>query len=309
MKDLIDKAVALLKAGEPIVIPTETVYGLAADAQNDEAIKKIYEIKNRPKFNPLIAHYAKIEEIEKDVLLDPRAKKILKAFSPGPITLVLNKKPNCRISKLASANLTTVAVRIPNKEITFKILDKFQGPVVAPSANISTQLSPTTKEHVEKTLGDKVKLIIDGGETEHGLESTILDLSSKKAVLLRFGTITSQDLESVLGEKIHLKDEDGKIKAPGMLLKHYSPKCKLRLSTHNPGENEALLAIGEDNIPSGFKEVINLSPKKDLAQIAKNLFAAIHSLEEKNYDSIAVMPIPNTGIGLAINDRLQRAAS
>jgi L-threonylcarbamoyladenylate synthase len=308
MQDLIDKAVSLLKAGEPIVLPTETVYGLAVDAQNEAAVKKVYQIKNRPAINPLISHYAKIEELEKDVILDERALKILKAFSPGPITLVLNKKPNSRISKLATAGLETAAVRIPNKEITLKILEKFAAPVAAPSANLSTELSPTKKEHVEKSLGKKVLFIIDGNETEHGLESTILDLSSSKATILRFGTITSQELEKVLGEEIYLKDHDGKIKAPGMMLKHYAPKCKIRLVTVSPGKNEALLAFGETNIPTGFKEVINLSPKQDLAEAAKKLFSSIHELEEKNYDSIAVMPIPNEGIGIAINDRLKRAA-
>jgi L-threonylcarbamoyladenylate synthase len=308
MDPLIEKALLLLESGEPIVLPTETVYGIAVDAQNKDAVKKIYEIKNRPEFNPLISHYAEIEEIKKDVELDSRALKILEHFSPGPITLVLNKKINSRISDLASAGLKTAAVRIPNQEITLKILREFKGPVAAPSANLSTELSPTKKEHVEKSLGNKVKLIIDGDQTEHGIESTILDLSTDKAVILRFGTITSQELEKVLGGKVYLKSSDGQIKAPGMLLRHYAPKCKLRLETSEPQINEALLAFGETNIPKGFKEVINLSPKMDLAQVAKNLFSSIHTLEEKGYDSIAVMPIPNEGIGLAINDRLQRAA-
>lgn len=309
MDHLIEKALALLESGETIVLPTETVYGLAASAQNEEAIKKIYKIKNRPSFNPLISHYAEISEIEKDVYLDSKAKKLLEHFSPGPLTLVLNKKKNSRICDLATANLNTAAVRIPDNEITLEILKQFKGPVAAPSANYSTELSPTKKEHVEKSLGDKVSLIIDGMQAEHGIESTILDLSTNKAVILRFGTITSQDLEEVLGQKIYLKDDDGNIKAPGMLLRHYAPKCKLRLSTESPHENEALLAFGEKNIPQGFKEIKNLSSREDLAEVAKNLFSYIHELEEKGYESIAVMKIPNQGIGIAINDRLKRASN
>lgn len=309
MMDLVEQAVTLLKQGEAIVLPTETVYGLAADASNESALKKVYQIKNRPSFNPLISHYADIEEIKKDVNLDSRAIKIFEHFSPGPITVVLNKTTNSRISHLATAGLKTAAVRIPNKKITLEILKKFAGPIAAPSANISTQLSPTNKSHVEKSLGKQVRLIIDGGEAEHGLESTIIDLSTTKAILLRFGTITSQEIEEIIKEEVFFKDDDGIIKAPGMMLKHYSPKCKLRLNTTNPQDNEALLAFGEDLIPTGFAETINLSAKKDLAEVAKNLFKSIHELEDKNYDSIAVMPIPNIGIGLAINDRLKRASN
>jgi L-threonylcarbamoyladenylate synthase len=309
MQDQIEKAVKFLKSGETVVLPTETVYGLAADASNPEAIKKVYAIKNRPSFNPLISHYASISEIEKDVELNAKARKLLNAFSPGPLTLVLNKSTNTRICELATAGLKTAAVRIPNKEITLKILEKFAGPIAAPSANLSTELSPTKKQHVEKSLGEKVELIIDGGETEHGLESTIIDLTSEKVILLRFGTITSQDVSELLQEEVYLKDQAGKIKAPGMMLKHYSPKCKLRLDCIEAKDNEALLAVGSENIPGGFKEVINLSEKNDLAEIAKNLFKSIHELEDKGYESIAVMPIKNEGIGLAINDRLKRAAS
>jgi L-threonylcarbamoyladenylate synthase len=309
MINLVDQAITLLKQGEAIVLPTETVYGLAADASNESALKKIYQIKNRPSFNPLISHYADIEEIRKDVILDSRAMKLFEHFSPGPITVVLNKSSNSRISDIATAGLKTAAVRIPNKKITLEILKGFAGPIAAPSANLSTQLSPTKKSHVEKSLGNQVELIIDGGEAEHGLESTIIDLSSSKAVLLRFGTITSQEIEEIIQEQVFLKDDNGIIKAPGMMLKHYSPKCKLRLDTLNPQKNEALLAFGENQIPTGFTEIINLSPKKDLAEVAKNLFKSIHELEDKNYDSIAVMPIPKVGIGLAINDRLERASN
>mgnify|MGYP001264250864 CR=1 FL=1 len=309
MQNLIEKALKKLEKGELVVLPTETVYGLGAAAQNEDAIKKIYELKQRPKFNPLISHYAEISEIQKDVILDDRALRLLEKFSPGPLTLVLNKTENSRISSLASAGLKTAAIRIPNHPITLEILKQFAAPIAAPSANLSTTLSPTKKEHVEKSFSQDDLLIIDGGEAKHGLESTILDLSSDKAVILRFGTITSQELEKVLDEKVFLKDEDGEIKAPGSLLKHYSPKCKLRLSCDQPQENEALLAFGTENIPDGFSEVVNLSPKKDLAEVAQKLFSSIHYLEEKAYASIAVMPIPKLGIGLAINDRLERAAS
>jgi L-threonylcarbamoyladenylate synthase len=310
MHNEIEQAVKELRQGQLVIIPTETVYGLAADASNEVAIKKIFALKNRPHFNPLISHYADIAEIEKDVYVDARAQKILKHLSPGPITLVLKKKDSSRISALATAGLDTAAVRIPRHKTTLEILRKFQGPIAAPSANLSTQLSPTKVEHAQKAFAGKVNLIIDGDASSEGLESTILDLTSSKAIILRFGTYTSQEIENVLEEKIFLHDNKGEIKAPGMLLKHYSPaKSKLRMSTDSAQENEALLAFGVDDIPTGFSEILNLSPSKDLAQAAKNLFSYIHHLEEKGFSSIAVMPIPNEGIGIAINDKLKRASA
>lgn len=307
MQEIVDKAISYLNSAKPFVMPTETVYGLAVDAQNELAVQEVYKIKNRPKLNPLISHYADIEEIKKDVELDQRAIDIFSKLSPGPITLVLNKTKNSRISNLVSAGLNTAAVRIPDCEITLEILRKFKAPVAAPSANLSTELSPTQKEHVEKSLAGKVDFIIDAGKTKCGLESTILDLSSKKAVILRFGTITSQEIEAVINEEVYLKDDEGKLKAPGMMLKHYAPKTPLRMNAVEAGENEALIAFGEVDLKNGFKEVINISPSGDLAQAASNLFSVIHQLDDKAYDSIAVVTIPAIGIGLAINDRLKRA--
>ena len=303
----VELAVSYLKAGKVIALPTETVYGLAAASQNEAAIDKIYELKSRPNFNPLISHYANISEIAKDVELDNRAEKLLKHFSPGPLTLVLNKKTQSRISAKCSANLKTAAVRIPNNKKTLTILEKFAAPVAAPSANISGKLSPTSKTHVETYFKDSIPLIVDGGDSQIGLESTILDLSSDKAILLRYGYITSQEIEKVLGETVFLKDESGEIKAPGMLLRHYAPKCKLRTNDGNAQSNEALISFGKTQTTPGFQEVINLSENGDLAQAAQNLFSSIFKLEQKNYTSIAIDPIPNEGIGLAINDRLSRA--
>ena len=303
----VELAISYLQAGEVIALPTETVYGLAAASSNEAAIEKIYDLKQRPSFNPLISHYASIDEIAKDVELDSRAEKLLKHFSPGPLTLILNKKSNSRISAKASANLKTAAVRIPNNPKTLEILEKFAAPVAAPSANISGKLSPTSKNHVEAYFKDSLPLIIDGGNSQIGLESTILDLSSDKAVLLRYGYITSQAIEAVLEETVFFKDESGEIKAPGMLLKHYAPKCKLRANDGKAQDNEALISFGKTQLSTGFQETINLSESGDLAQAAQNLFASIFRLEQKDYQSIAIDPIPNEGIGLAINDRLSRA--
>lgn len=305
------KALDCLKKGELVILPTETVYGIAADAQNEEAVKKIFKAKNRPDFNPLISHYAEVSEIDKDVVLDSRARKLLEKFSPGPLTLVLNKKENSRISDLVSSGLKTAAVRIPEKELSLELLKSFAAPVAAPSANLSTELSPTQIEHLNPKLLDQVSLVLDQGPCEHGIESTIVDLSTDKVIVLRFGSITSQEIEETLGEKVFLKDDSGEVKAPGSLLKHYAPKTKLRLNSKEAlSENDALLAFGEPGSNTqAFQKVINLSPKADLAEAARNLFASLHSLDKEAFQSIAVMPIPEQGLGLAINDKLIKAAS
>lgn len=303
----ISKAVELILKGELVAFPTETVYGLGAMASNETAVAKIFKTKNRPDFNPLISHYSNIDAIKLDVEFNLLASKLAEKFWPGPLTLVLNKTPNSRISGLASANLSTAAVRIPSHPIAIALLEQVKLPVVAPSANPSTRVSPVSAEHVERLLGDKSIYILDGGSSQIGLESTVIDLSTGHPRLLRYGGTNLSAIESVIGP-IEIANEFSDIRSPGMMLKHYSPLCPLRLDYQNPKPGEALIAFGPGPIPEGFAAVINISPSSNLDEAASNLFAALHRLEAQNASGIAVMPIPTEGIGLAINDRLIRAA-
>ncbi len=296
-----------LKKGELVAMPTETVYGLACDATNVRAVKKIYQTKNRPNLNPLIAHYSDLDELAKDVILNEKAIILAKKFWGGPLTLVLKKSKNCRIVNEALAGLDTVAVRIPAHKIAQEFLSYCNFPVVAPSANISGKLSPVSASHVAKTLGNSIKWILDGGSSIKGIESTIIDLSNNSPTLLRAGSITIDEISKALNLEINLSKSDIAL-APGMKYPHYKPTCKIRLNIDNPTYNEGLLAFGLDNIPSGYKHILNLSPSANLEEAARNLFDFLHKLEDLKVERISVMPIPNQGIGVAINDKLQKAA-
>lgn len=304
----IEEAVKLLRLGELVAFPTETVYGLGAIANNEMAVAKIFATKNRPNFNPLISHYADINEIQMDVEFNPQALKLAEKFWPGPLTLVLNKKPNSRISKLASAGLNTAAVRIPSHPTALALLREIKLPIVAPSANPSTRVSPVSAEHVERLFSNKDIYILDGGRSQIGLESTVIDLSTETPCLLRYGGTALNTIEDLIGT-ITIANKNSEIKAPGMSLQHYAPTCPLRLDYINPKAGEALIAFGSGALPEGFTTVINISPSADLNEAASNLFAAIHNLESQSVSGIAVMPIPTEGLGIAINDRLQRAAN
>jgi L-threonylcarbamoyladenylate synthase len=297
----------LLKSGQLVAIPTETVYGLGANALDDQAVARIYELKKRPQFNPLIIHFCDVEQVSQHVILNDTALKLAKAFWPGPITLVLPRKDSSAISLLASAGLDTLAVRIPSHPVSLDLLKQAQVPVAAPSANPSQALSPTTAEHVLSAFQDNEKLtmILDGGSCEVGLESTIIDLSEVTPVILRPGAITADAISQVIGKTIEsVTEATHKPKAPGMLHRHYAPNIPLRLNATEANTNEVLLAFGL-HAPT---HSLNLSSSGDLTEAAANLFKMLRLLDQPQYQGIAVMPIPKEGIGVAINNRLERAS-
>lgn len=305
----IAEACRLLREGQVIGMPTETVYGLAADATRDDAIARIFEVKNRPTFNPLIIHVASAVQAMMLVEMTLEAHSLMELFWPGPLTLVLNRKKDCPISLLASAGLDTLAIRCPSHPVAGRLIQEFGRPLAAPSANRSKEISPTSAEDVAYSLGDHVPLIVDGGHCEFGLESTILDLSGSIPILLRPGSILIESLEAIAGT-IHQVKREGSIplaiKAPGMMHRHYAPHRPLRLNAKDCKEGEALLGFG----PAGSLPVkLNLSPTGDLTEAAANLFRMLRQLDQDPYTGIAVMPIPIYGLGMAINDRLQRASA
>lgn len=302
----IKKAAEKLKNGGLVAFPTETVYGLGADATQDSAVAGIFEAKGRPQFNPLIVHFADIKDAETEVEFNNKARELAKVFCPGSLTMILPRKENSRVSYLCSAGLDSIAVRVPNHKVARCLIKELGCPIAAPSANRSGSLSPTDAQHVLKSLGEKAGMILDGGRTEVGLESTVVDMTGDIPALLRPGFITKEDLEKIIGDiKVEIEAVDNNPKSPGQLLKHYAPDTSVRLNAVNVGDDEALLAFG--NVDCG-KNGLNLSPSGDLHEAAANLFAMLHQLDKGGYKAIAVMPIPNHGLGLAINDRLKRAA-
>lgn len=309
--DLI-KAADLIKQGELIAFPTETIYGLGADATNETAVRRVFHAKGRPNFNPLIAHVSSIEMAKTIAEIDDRAMRLIMLFWPGPLTLILKKKPNTVCDAL-TAGLDTVAVRMPANDVALKLIENAGVPIAAPSANKSGCPSPTEARHVIRSFdNDMVSGVVNGGRTKIGLESTILDLTSENPEILRHGFITAEDIQNKLLMKVEestTPDKKGKVKSPGQLLRHYAPSLPVRLNVkYHVKQNEALIAFGKTRLKA--KRVINLSPTKDLKEAAHNLFAALIELDEKDlYSGIAVMPIPNKGIGVAINDKLKRASS
>ncbi len=299
----IEKAAQHLKEGNLIALPTETVYGLAADATNDIAVAKIYELKNRPTFNPLIVHSYSPKALQEFVEWNNTAEALAQRFWPGPLTMVLPMKKDAPISLLCTAGLETLAVRVPSNPIAQKVLENLGKPVAAPSANPSGHVSPTQAEHVHLDFPDL--FILEGGDSSVGLESTILDLTQEPIQLLRPGQITQQNVEAITGSLATYKGAS--IKAPGMMKSHYAPKHKLRLNIIDPKADEAYLAFGKTQVNNLY--TLNLSTSKNLTEAAANLFKMLRQLDSSPCLGIAVAPIPNHGIGEAINDRLQRAAA
>lgn len=297
-----------LRAGGLVAIPTETVYGLAADATNDRAVARIFEAKGRPHFNPLIVHYASRDDVARDVVVSAVAARLAERFWPGPLTLVLPRRPDGRISLLASAGLDTLAVRIPDHAVARAVIEACGRPLAAPSANRSGEVSPTTADHVSASLGRSVDLIIDGGPCRVGIESTVLDVTGPAPSILRPGGVPREALEALLGPVV---EEDGAVeerpRSPGQLLGHYRTARPLRLDAREASGDEALLAFGP-RVPHGARATLNLSPTGDLVEAAANLFAMLRALDRPDHMTIAVMPVPDTGLGRAINDRLRRAA-
>jgi L-threonylcarbamoyladenylate synthase len=304
--ETIGDAAHALARGEIVAFPTETVYGLGANALDARAVAKIFAAKERPRFNPLIVHVLGIEEANSYGTVSDTAHKLAEAFWPGPLSLVLNKRPGCKIADLVSAGLDTVALRAPAHPVARALLAEAQLPIAAPSANRSGRLSPTTAAHVEAELGDIPAMMLDAGPSPLGLESTVVSLAGEKATLLRLGAVARETIETVLGEKLVEAKSDAPISSPGQLATHYAPDTKLRLGATSVGSNEALLAFGP-RVPNGAIATINLSSSGDLSEAAARLFGALRELDQSGADSIAVMPIPNRGLGEAINDRLQRA--
>ena len=303
------RAAALLRAGGLVAFPTETVYGLGANAGSDAAVAGIFAAKDRPQFNPLIVHFTGAEAAAAEVVFDERARRVAAAFWPGPLTLVLPRRPESRLSLLCSAGLDSQAVRVPAHAVAQRLLAEVGLPLAAPSANASGRISPTTAAHVAASLGARVPMILDGGPCDIGLESTVLDLSGPDAAILRPGAISAQDLTPILDKVTREGEGDpGGLRGPGMMVSHYAPGHPVRLEATEVAADEALLAFGPE-VPAGAAETLNLSPAGDLKEAAANLFAYLHRLDALPVRAIAVMPIPADGLGTAINDRLKRAAA
>ena len=305
----------VLAAGGLVAFPTETVYGLGADATNGEAIARLYDAKGRPAFNPLIAHVADLSAAKELVTFGDAAAALAAAFWPGPLTLVLPKAATCPVAQLVSAGLDTLAVRVPDHPVARAILKVFGGPVAAPSANRSGHVSPTTAAHVLADLGGRINLIVDGGPTPVGVESTIVACLGEPT-LLRPGGLPRAAIERVLKRKLAAAppagaDNDAAPLSPGMLATHYAPRTRLRLHAERAEPGEALLAFGPVSPADAAraKTVLNLSPRGDLIEAAANLFSHLRALDSVGASAIAVVPVPGDGLGEAINDRLARATA
>ncbi len=307
-------AARALAEGGLVAFPTETVYGLGADAANARAVARLFAAKDRPSFNPLISHVADLAQARRLARFDPAAARLAAAFWPGPLTLVLPKSDDCPVSELATAGLDTIAVRMPDHPVAREILAAFAGPVVAPSANRSGRLSPTSAAHVLADLEGRIDLLIDGGPTQVGIESTVVACLDATAFLLRPGGLPRSRIEALLGFELTdppQADAGASPAAPGMLGSHYAPKARLRLEARAVEPGEALLAFGPA-LASGAEHaaaVLNLSPAGDLVEAAANLFSHLRALDVAGVASIAAMPVPHADIGEAINDRLARAAA
>ena len=305
----IKEAAGVLRAGGLAAFPTETVYGLGARADDPKAVASLYAAKGRPSFNPLIAHVADIERAQRIGIFSRSALALAETFWPGPLTLVVKARANDAVCELARAGLDTVAIRVPSHAVAQSLLSKVDFPIVAPSANRSGHVSPTTAEHVADDLRGKIDIILDGGASMGGIESTIVDLSESSPRLLRSGIIARDDIERYTGPLAAA--EKGKVSAPGMMASHYAPRARMRLDVKQIESGEALLAYGS-NLPSNAAnahKVLNLSPRGDLTEAASNLYAYLRELDASGASAIAVAPIPSEGLGEAIRDRLERAAA
>lgn len=305
----IAQAAERLRAGRLVAFPTETVYGLGADATNGEAVAGIFAAKNRPRFNPLIVHVPDMAAAERLVVFCDVSRALAAAFWPGALTLVLPKRPGCPVADLTTAGLDTLAIRVPSHPLATRILRAAGVPVAAPSANRSGHVSATEAAHVAADLANDDVLILDGGATPLGVESTVATVIDGRVVLLRPGGVTAEAIEQVTGQLMDRAVPRGaRPTSPGQLASHYAPRAMLRLRATSVSPSEALLAFGPD-VPQHAGPIVNLSPRGDLKEAAANLFAALRTLDASGAATIAAMPIPHEGLGVAINDRLQRAAA
>jgi L-threonylcarbamoyladenylate synthase len=301
----VQDAAALLRAGRLCAFPTETVYGLGADATNADAVLAIYETKGRPRFNPLIVHCADLAMAERFASFSPLARRLAETFWPGPLSLVLPLRQGHGLSDIVTAGLETVALRVPDHPLALDLLRATDRPLAAPSANPSGKLSPTTAEQVRKGFAGRVP-VLDGGPCKRGVESTIVAVDGERLIQLRAGALAREDIEKRLGVTVERAAESAAISAPGMLLSHYAPNAHMRLDTE-PRPGEGWLAFGPAGTFAGPTR--NLSEAGDLHEAARNLFSMLHELDAAGATTIAVAPIPETGLGEAINDRLRRAAA
>lgn len=302
----IARATAILRAGGLVGLPTETVYGLAANAANDDAVARIFAAKRRPRFNPLIVHVRDLDHAHKLASFSEAAESLADTFWPGPLTLVLPRLADSRVSLLASAGLDTVALRAPAHPIAQRLLEQSQLALAAPSANRSGEVSPTTAPHVAQSFSADLELILDAGRTALGIESTIVGFDDAGALLLRPGALPRESIETRIGPL--REPATGAITSPGRLQNHYAPRTPLRLDAGDAEEDEALLAFGM-NVATRARAMRNLSPGGDLREAAANLFAMLRELDAAGCARIAVMTVPPHGLGEAINDRLRRAAA
>ena len=299
------KAKKSIENNNIIAMPTETVYGLAGNAYSEKSVKKIFKLKNRPKFNPLIIHYESLINLKKDAILNNSFKKLYKTFCPGPITFILNKKKKSKISSAANAQKKTIAIRFPKHKVARNLLKILKFPLAAPSANISSRLSPTSAYDVVDEFHGKVKLILNGGLCKIGLESTIIDLTGPP-IILRQGSVTKKLIQKVLKKKIIVKKSSKKIKSPGQLKFHYSPGIPVYMNKIYPIKGGAFISFGKTF--KNEKNYFNLSRNANLKEAANNLYKTMRKIKNKKFKSIAVCKIPNIGIGQAINDRLRKAS-
>jgi L-threonylcarbamoyladenylate synthase len=304
-------AAAVLRAGGLVGLPTETVYGLAADATNGEAVARIFETKGRPRFNPLISHVAAASEAARFGVLNRDALALAEAFWPGPLTLVVPHRDGSPISDLARAGLDSVALRVPAHPVALELIAAADRPLAAPSANLSGRVSPTSAADVAADLGAKVGLILDGGTCGVGVESTVVACLTAEPQLLRPGGIARGDIESVLGRRLLASKHAAPLISPGQLDSHYAPRAILQMNVENPGPNDAVLTFGSSKLVDRAtnRPIVNLSTEGDLRQAASRLFAALRELDAHNPEVISVAPISEEGLGEAINDRLRRAAA
>ena len=306
--DAIRRAAQALARGDMVAFPTETVYGLGANALDARAVAKVFAAKERPRFNPLIVHVPNLAEAEEYALINDLARRLADAFWPGPLTLVFKKRSTCGIADLVSAGLDTIALRAPAHPVAQALIAKAALPIAAPSANRSGRISPTTAGHVEAELGDRPAMILDGGPCPLGIESTVVSVVGGEPALLRPGALPRAVIERALGAPLVAAKAAERGASPGQLASHYAPGTPLRLDATTVRPDESLLAFGGE-APAGARVTLNLSPSGNLEEAAAKLFAALRELDRTGVSAIAVMPIPLTGLGEAINDRLRRAAN
>ena len=301
----IKKAKKILNKNECVAIPTETVYGLAGNAYSDKACKKIFNLKKRPKNNPLIVHYINNQNLKKDCYINKIFLKLYKKFCPGPITFILNLKKNSKISKIATNKKNSLAVRFPKHPVTRNLLKKLNFPLAAPSANLSSRVSAVSSADVRDDFGNKIKYILEGGKSSIGLESTIIDLRDKPKIL-RLGGLEISLIQKVLNKKVVVNNNPSKVSSPGQFKLHYSPGIPIRLNVKKVRNNEAYLLIKKKKVTNS--NYYFLSKRGNLREAAKNLYSTLRKIKKNKHKSIAVSKIPNKGLGKTINDRLMRAS-